>query len=168
MTLASVTVAGPGWFTSSILDPGMAWLATLAGPKLDSPAVRQLMLTIALQESGMAARTQLGGGPAHGFWQFEQGGGVAGVLHHQLTQKLVLKACVAAIVAPDPLSCWRAIEGHDGLAVTFARLLLLTDPNPVPTHSDDGWLTYVALWRPGRPRRATWAPNWARAMSGAV
>lgn len=161
----NITLAptSPEWFVAKVLDPGLAWMTEFSGPALATDPVRHLMLTIAMQESGLTTRTQSGGGPAHGWWQFEQGGGVAGVLRHPSSSKLAAQGCLAAVVARDPASCWRAMEGHDGLAVLFARLLLLTDPKQIPTVVDDGWAAYLRLWRPGKPRPGTWHDNWLRA-----
>ena len=57
----------------------------LLPPKMDSAAARVLVLAVALQESGFTARRQYGNGPARGYWQFEAGGGVIGVLAHHST-----------------------------------------------------------------------------------
>lgn len=157
----------PAWFAAEVLAPGLAWLAPMVPPggPPDTPAVRRWLLAVAMQESGLRHRTQLGGGPARGFWQFEQAG-VRGVLMHPASGKLALAACRAAVVEPDAASVWRAIEGHDRLATALARLLLWTDPHPVPTEERDGWACYLRLWRPGRPRPETWAECWRRAREG--
>ena len=55
------------------------------------------------------------------------------------------------VVAPDAASVWRAIEGHDRLATAFARLLLWTDPHPIPTEERAAWDCYLRLWQPGKP-----------------
>ncbi len=48
----------------------------------DTPEGRLMLLAIGLQESRFEHRRQLGNGPARGFWQFEAGGGVKGVMTH--------------------------------------------------------------------------------------
>lgn len=63
-------------------------------------------------------------------------------------------------MAPDAASVWRAIEGHDRLATAFARLLLWTDPHPIPTEERAAWDCYLRLWRPGKPRPAEWPALW--------
>ena len=64
--------------------PGLALL-----PKqMSSPAAIAMLLTIGLQESKFIYRRQVGG-PARGFYQFEQMGGVAGVLHHYQTGMII-------------------------------------------------------------------------------
>ena len=59
--------------------PGMALLPD----RMDTPEARVMMLAIGLQESRFVHRRQIKG-PARGFWQFEQGGGVIGVVSRQL------------------------------------------------------------------------------------
>lgn len=53
---------------------------------MDSAAARCQMLAIGLQESRLQHRRQ-NGGPARGFWQFEKGGGVKGILFHETAQE---------------------------------------------------------------------------------
>src|SRR5262252_1528753 len=81
-----------------IINPGLEDLANLDGPA-PSDAARQMLLTIALQESGpsLTARYQnspsTSPGPARGWWQFEQGGGVVGVLTHSSTKNWAAQVC---------------------------------------------------------------------------
>ncbi|XFB08402.1 hypothetical protein AAGT13_00040, partial [Azotobacter salinestris] len=88
-------------------------------------------LTIGLQESGLIHRRQIGG-PARGWWQFEQGGGVAGVLRHPASAGYARGVCTARKVSPEPGIVWAELEHDDTLAAAFARLLLWTDPAPLP------------------------------------
>lgn len=158
----------PTDFLTRIIDDGCRFLADQGGPK-PSREARRLMLAIALQECGpnLAARYQnhpaTTPGPARGWWQFEQGGGVAGVLSHHATKDLARKACAAHEVQAEPAAVWRVLEGHDQLAAVFARLLLWSDPNPLPTTQSAGWDYYVRNWRPGKPHAETWPANWATA-----
>ncbi|WP_295445128.1 hypothetical protein [uncultured Thiodictyon sp.] len=155
-------------FRASILIPGLDKLAAIDGPPRTTPA-ETIMLTIAAQESGFASRYQkLTGdtpGPARGWWQFEQKGGVQGVMHHSATQMAAAAICITYAVAFQSGAIWRALEGHDGLATAFARLLLFTDPQPLPTTPDAAWNYYLRNWRPGKPHRATWAANWDAAIA---
>src|SRR5699024_10369063 len=57
-----------------ILDPALSLLPAV----MDTHQARVMLLAIALQESDLAYREQIGG-PAHGLWMFERGGGVKGV-----------------------------------------------------------------------------------------
>ena len=137
-------------------------------PKFYTPAALQLMLAIGLQESKLMSRWQVlnGGrkGPARGLWQFEQGGGVKGVLSHDATKDLATQACKRRGVAPVPAAVWGELEHDDVLAATFARLLLWTDPRtlPAPNDTEGGWAYYERNWRPGKPHPATWPAHWIR------
>ncbi|AWH15455.1 hypothetical protein [Pseudomonas phage 98PfluR60PP] len=143
----------------------------LLPPKYDTPAARLLLLTIGLQESRFQYRAQLGGGPARGFWQFEEGnpkskGGVWGVLNHYLVGPLAKQFCRQLGIAADPKTVWRAMETNDVLAAGFARLLLLADAKALPKVGavEDAWECYAKrTWRPGKPHRDTWDGFYAQA-----
>lgn len=132
--------------------------------RMQSPDAVALLLAIGLQESGFAHRRQVGG-PAKGFWQFEQGGGVAGVLSHPATASIIAPICDLLLVPSTSLACYTAIEYADVLAVCFARLLLWTDDRALPPATDaaKGWAIYLAQWRPGKPKPQTWADHFAQA-----
>lgn len=136
-------------------------------PKFYTPGALQLQLSIGLQESKLKDRWQVldGGrkGPARSLWQFEKGG-VRGVLKHPATARLAAEACARHGVAATPEAVWVAIEANDVLAATFARLLLWTDPRPMPAPNDTegSWAYYVRNWRPGQPHPATWPAHWIR------
>ncbi len=137
---------------------------TAIAPALDiidlpmRPEATVLMLAIGLQESRFATRRQYGNGPAAGYWQFERGGGVKGVLNHPTSRLKAVKLCGAQGVDASPLAVWEALQVDDVLAAGFARLLLLTDPNKLPAVTDEagGWTYYVRNWRPGKPHAVTW------------
>jgi hypothetical protein len=162
----------PDDFLSRIVDPGLEVLHGLGGPGLTDDA-RRMLVAIALQESGpgLAARYQsspsASPGPARGWWQFERGGGVAGVLAHPRSKDLAAAVCAHFTVVPQDQAVWRALEGHDGLATSFARLLLWTDPAAMPTSEAVGWQCYLRQWRPGKPHPEVWPGNW-RVASAAV
>lgn len=133
-----------------------------------------MLLAIGMQESdGFRARAQYGSGPARGFWQFEKGGGVAGVLLHPKTSPIVTALCEQTFqVPPVPSECHRAIEHNDILAAVFARLLLWTVPRPLPGKLEPvmGYRQYLEGWRPGKPHEAKWpfsyAVGWRRVEDG--
>jgi hypothetical protein len=52
------------------------------------------------------------------------------------------------------------------LAAGVARLLLYTNPAPLPPvgNAEAAWLYYVNTWRPGKPHRKTWDELYALAM----
>jgi hypothetical protein len=118
-------------FLAATLDPGLAWCAALPGWHIPSDdRARVLMFAIAGQESAWSARVQGGNGPAHGFWQFERGGGVKSVLTHPASTKMASAACLASGIPSNATNAWglMATVKGDHLAVAFARLLLWTDP----------------------------------------
>lgn len=125
--------------------------------KMTSPAAAPMLLAIGLQESRFEHRRQIGG-PACGFWQFERGGGVRGVLNHPSSKPHIESALTAMGYNFSPDTSYGAIEHNDILACVFARLLLWTLPQALPKHDDaDGaWHQYISAWRPGKPHRATW------------
>lgn len=134
----------------------------------------RFLIAAGLQESRLEHRWQVldGGrkGPARGLWQFEQGGGVKGVLTHPASRYWAHQVCAHFNIAPTPSAVWMELERNDVLAAAFARLLLFTDPKRIPTDEDDAWQAYAKrLWRPGalrrQPRgiREKWARNWAAA-----
>lgn len=140
-----------------LLDLAVGPALTLLPRRMTSDAARAMLVAIALQESRLAHRRQVNG-PARGFWQFEAGGGVAGVLRHPATAapiRTVLEAlCYDATVATS----YAAIEHQDVLAAAYARLLLFTLPAPLtgPGEAERAWIQYLDAWRPGRPHPETW------------
>lgn len=156
----------PTDFLSNIIQPGLEQLHELGGPAVTMEAAR-FMLAIALTESGPQLNARYQGspstspGPARSFWQMEQGGGVHGVLQHSGTSTLAKNICNVCTVVASDAAVWRALEGHDDLAVAFARLLITTTPKALPKNADEGLQQYLDLWRPGKPcTSATWATNW--------
>lgn len=147
-----------------------AALALLPEAMRDKASVGPLM-AIAWQESRCQHRRQIvivagetKPGPAAGFWQFEELGAVKGVLSHAATSTPA-RDLLAALGYPRDLTVrhvWERIEHNDVLAAGFARLLLWTLPQALPTTQSDGWLQYYAAWRPGRPHPETWGEAWRR------
>jgi hypothetical protein len=130
----------------------------LLAPAMDTIPARAMLLAIGLQESRFEHRVQVPNGPAHGFWQFEAGGGVHGVLNHPHTSVAIRRVCTARGVEPLTGSCYRAIVHDDVLACAFARLLLYTVPAKLPNQDEreKGWNQYIDGWRPGKPHPETW------------
>ena len=137
--------------------------------KMTSPAAEVLLLAIGLQESLLTHRRQIGG-PARGLFQFERGGGVAGVLRHPASREHAVRVCDARGVAPVPEQVYQRLEHDDVLAAAFARLLLYTDPARLPAVGEVGasWDLYLRTWRPGRPHRHRWDALYAQAMEAVV
>lgn len=131
-----------------------------------SRAARVMLLAIGLQESRFEHRKQIGG-PARGFWQFESGGGVKGVLTHPASAKRAEEVCKARGISADQRTVYETLADDDLLACAFARLLLLTDPRALPKVGDAeaAWAYYVRNWRPGKPHRKTWDALYAQAVA---
>lgn len=130
-----------------------------------TPQSDVLMLAIGLQESRFTHRRQIGG-PARGFWQFELGGGVRGVLRHKTSQDRAIALCDEREVAAVDAAVYGRLDSDDVLAAGFARLLLLTDPKPLPAVGDEqgAWQYYLRNWRPGKPHAGTWPAQYRQAM----
>lgn len=137
---------------------------------MNSARAKVPLLTIGLQESRFEHRYQKvdgkpgAKGPARGFWQFERGskiarGGVWGVYLHDASRYWLNELCRARNCAFEPFAIWSAIEFDDVLAAGLARLLLFTDPYPLPAIDDAAaaWDLYAnRCWRPGKPHPQTW------------
>lgn len=155
----------------SILDAIDTAFAFLP-PGMNTKAARVEMLAIALQESRFKHRRQLVGkpprpvGPAKSFWQMERMGGCVGVLTHRASAQHIRRLCDLRGVAHTSGALWDAIEHDDVLAAGAARLLLYTDPQPLPAVGDvqGAWDYYIRVWRPGKPHRGTWDGLYAQAV----
>jgi hypothetical protein len=136
----------------TIIEPAEKFLPSMASAK-----ATMMLLAIGLQESRFEHRRQIGG-PARGYWQFEQGGGVRGVLLHKASSYDAAKVCHARGVGSSSKEVYERLEHDDILACCFARLLLYTDPKPLPMIGDaeGSWDYYIRNWRPGKPHRKTW------------
>lgn len=135
-------------------------------PSMASAKARVMLLAIGLQESRFEHRRQIKG-PARGFWQFESGGGVRGVLLHKSSSYDAAKICHARGVGSSTKDVYERLEHDDILACCFARLLLWTDAKPLPMIGDvnGAWDYYERNWRPGRPHRKTWDALYSQAES---
>ena len=134
----------------------------LLPPAMDSKEARVMLYAIGLQESRFTHRAQVidggGKGPARGYWQFERGGGVTGVLRHPASRFWMSSACNARNVPAQPMNVWLALENDDVLAAAAARLLLFTDPAKLPAIGEQATSLryYLRVWRPGKPHPETW------------
>lgn len=148
-------------------DALLAATFAILGGRFDSPQARTMLWAIGRQEGRLIYRRQIGG-PARGLWQFEKGGGVKGVLEHRASAAHALRLCEARGVEPTRDAVYQALEHDDVLACGFARLLLWTDPAPLPPvttgAAHDAWKTYLRNWRPGKPHVGTWAGFWKEAV----
>jgi hypothetical protein len=124
----------------------------------------QMLLTIAGQESGFSARHQHGGGPARSLLQFELAG-VRGVMAHSTSRDTLRALCGDVLVDFDDRAILTAMTWSDPFAFAMGRLLILTDPWPLPKMQGEGWALYMRTWRPGKPRREHWPVAWAQALA---
>jgi hypothetical protein len=142
----------------------------LLPPAMDSKEARVMLYAIGLQESRFTHRAQVidggGKGPARGYWQFERGGGVTGVLRHPASRFWANSVCNARNVPAQETSVWLAMETDDVLAAAAARLLLFTDPARLPAVGEqaESWTYYLRNWRPGKPHPRTWPECYETAL----
>lgn len=132
---------------------------SLLPPKMDSDRARVMMLAITLQEADGIHRVQHDGGPARGLWQFEEGGGVKGVMNHTMSRDFARAACSSLRLPFVRRTIWEALAHNDVLAAVFARLLLYTDARPLPELDAPDtvtWDYYERNWRPGKPHPSKW------------
>lgn len=144
---------------AKFIRPGFQYLPE----KMNTPEAIAMMTAIGLQESRFEYRKQIGG-PARGFWQFEEGGGVAGVMRHHSSKRYAENILQELEIKKK--DAYDAIAYNDTVAAAFARLLLYTDPNQLPKLSDSpqiSWEYYIRNWRPGKPHRETWDAIWTHA-----
>lgn len=150
-------------FDPAILDRIDTGLAVLLPMQLSSDRARCLLYAIGLQESELTYRFQIvqgkprAKGPARGLWQFEKGGGATGVLTHPASRFWAHRICQRQGIPPKPAPLWAQLEHDDALAAAMARLLLFTDPKPLPetTDTEGAWKLYLRTWRPGAWARGT-------------
>jgi hypothetical protein len=170
---------------SKIIRPALKLLP----PVMTSAAAMVAILAIFLQESNLAHRWQVidarqpgRKGPARGLGQFEKGtkasrGGVWGVYLHASSRYWLAQVCEKLGVEFHPAAIWAALESNDALAVCVSRLLLFTDPKPLPAVGDEeaAFQYYLRNWRPGAytrgnaaqraDLRAKWARNYRYALT---
>ena len=140
-------------------------------------AAEAMLIAIGLQESRFLHRDQVVTGkkpgtigPATGFWQFERGGGVRGVMRHPASRGVARLMADDCAIPFDDEAIWTSFTRPEGdeLACAFARLLLFTDPAPLPRAAPGeaaaAWDYYIRNWRPGKPHRRTWDGFWAQAL----
>lgn len=162
----------PRPFLSDIIDPACEALTAITGRNMGTDEARVMLLAIALQESALAHRRQVGQGGkilptlARGWWQFESGGGVKGVMAHEATSEPAKAVCEALVVPWGQQDIHEALAWHDHLAAAFARLLLYSDAKPLPEigAQDEAWAYYLRNWRPGKPHPDRWAEVYPAAV----
>ena len=133
-------------------------------PNMASDEARVLQLAIGRQETNFAARAQIGG-PARSFWQFERNG-VLAVMHHHASAPHVFELCGKLDIPYGSNAIYNALLTDDVLGAAMARLLLWTDPRPLPAIGDKtgAWDLYERTWRPGKPAYSRWGDTYDQAI----
>lgn len=155
----------PAEFLATVINPSLAWVEQALGPKPPASAEAKVMLlAIAGQEADWKYRAQIGG-PARGYWEFEPSG-VAGLFTLHSTMAMATHMALAAKVPPHAPDVYHALATNNNLAAGFARLLLWSDPRPLPEIEDEdgAWDYYLNLWRPGRPGPDRWSACYQAAV----
>jgi len=134
---------------------------SLLPPKMGTPEAVAMLIAIALEESGLRHRRQIGG-PARSHLQFELGG-LQGVLKHPASGPHAA-AVIDSLDYSDctPAELHAAMELDGVLACAMGRLLLYTDPHPLPARGQSApvsWAYYWRNWRPGAFK--DWTPDQA-------
>ena len=150
----------------TVIETAIAPALALLPANRDTREARVMLLAIGLQESRFVHRRQING-PAVGFWQFERGGGVRGVLSHPSSWAEARSVCAAQDVEPTTTDVYNSLAYDDILAAAFARLLLWTDPQRLPSlgDADGAWALYLRTWRPGKPHPQTWPALYAQTLA---
>lgn len=161
----------PSILLDTIIDPALRLVET----KYRTDEARALLIAIALQESKITERRQVldagkrwwesRPGKANGWWQFEQGGAVVGVLTHPASQRFIAPVLTKLEYPADSEIVHDGLIHNDVLACLMARALLVTLPAQLPGRDNpaEGWRQYIEAWRPGREKPDTWAAHYATA-----
>ena len=154
----------PEVFLARVVDPGLRFVAEIIKIPVTADA-RVMLMAVAGQESHWRYRLQYGG-PARSFWQFESGGGVAGVLDHAKVGPWARQICAELDISSDRPTVYEAMAWNDTLATCLARLLLFTDLRSLPVIGDQAgaWDCYKRNWRPGKPRPESWPDRYTTAV----
>ena len=170
--------ANPDALVREVIAPAL----TTFPPAWASREAVVLLVAIAIQESNLETRRQgtaTNPGPARGLWQFEVAG-ASGVLQHPETHAQAASLCRAASIPASASAVHRRVEVDDRVACWFARLLLRSDPAPLPPANAnaeaEAFAYYLRNWRPGAARTAKgrakcakrWATAWRRALAVAA
>lgn len=147
---------------SDVVEKAIKPAFTLLPARMRSREAVLMLLVIGRQESLFKYRRQING-PARGFWQFEYGGGFKGVFGHHSSKQHAEHLAAARLhfkyldLRANLRHAYDQLEHDDVFAAGIARLLLWTDPKPLPALNDvDGaWQLYLRTWRPGAYARGT-------------
>ncbi len=140
---------------------------SLLPPVMTSPEARVLLVAIAMQETGLVTRSEVGGS-AFGFYQFMEIG-VDGVFSHAETGHLA--ADVAKVLQiPIDENFYEAVRWNDHMGTVLARLNLWPDPAPLPALGQEmeAFRYYERIWRPKVAVHARWPAAYNAGMACAA
>jgi len=135
--------------------------------RLTSGAARAMLVAIALQESDLRHRRQIGG-PALSYLMWEPGedSALPGVLKHPATKDMA-RDFIAALdyTGLDAEELRQATVYDCTLSAGLGRLLLYTLPMALPQRHDstEAWGQYMQAWRPGKGKPERWLTRWLAA-----
>lgn len=123
----------------------------------DSSEAEVLLVAIALQETKLKDRFQVGGGPAMSFWQIEP------PTAYRTVAKWPAGAAVLANLelSTNDLMSW--LPWSELGACIVARGILWLEPSPLPDvpNPSAGWQYYAEkCWRPGKPHPELWSDHY--------
>ncbi len=149
----------PRQFHDLCVIPGLSLLPS----EMTSPEARVLLVAIAMQETGLVTRSEVGGS-AFGFYQFMEIG-VDGVFSHAETGHLA--ADVAKVLQiPVDENFYEAVRWNDHMGTVLARLNLWPDPAPLPAigQQAEAMDYYGRIWRP----KVVAVRRWPAAYNAAI
>lgn len=140
-------------------------LASYLPAKMRGPEALAMLLAIGCQESRFKWRKQIGG-PARGYWMFEENG-VIGVMNHPWSEQYARRLCDMLNIPFAASVIHHEMAENFDLAACFARLLLYTDSQSLPEvgQAITAWHYYIRNWRPGKPRQRSWCSCYLKAIN---
>lgn len=152
----------PNEFFIKIINPALLKLQSVTTSQVATSSAKILLLAIALEESNLQHRQQIKG-PARSFWQFERIG-IEGVVSRKTNKEILSKLNYPTLTN----TIYTQLLTNDQLGCILARLLLLSDPNPLPepkySEITNAYNYYLKNWRPGKKSPASWKTNWPLAI----
>jgi hypothetical protein len=122
-----------------------------------------LLVAIAIQESGLKHRRQIGGGPARSWWQIEPDTAI-----DTFQRCLPIRDVWEEFPLGDELLV--ELEHSEIRACAIAAGILRLTPGRLPAVGDEdaAWQYYLKAWRPGKPRPGPWHKAYSDAEAAQV
>ena len=154
----------PAEFREVIIRPVLQHLGRRAGPQFDSPAIENLLLGTAIQESHLESMTQDGGGPGLSYFQIEPAT-FYDIYDRYLPKRPLLLRAVNGFLMPAKLPI-EQLDGNQYFACAVARMKFWMSPTPLPAPGSIDqmgkyWKTYFNSPK-GRGTAAEWALNYRK------